>query len=604
MRKNSKIEGDKMEHILEVVLNNFVFPVFIQNLDGKIIYTNERYADLHNKTPNELIGLSVEDIYPPEKWDMCKGHMREAVETGNVAIRDMYVENEYRQCSVMPIKDEKGTILFLVGVIGILNDIGKIRQQEHEIELQKNITRQMIDVLPGVIFYKDMKNRYVYANRECRDFFSERGVDNIFGKTDMEINPNKIQVEKFMRDDKLIMETKTPLHSETIFKDRSGNKSYKENVKIPLFDSNGVMTGIVGRSLDITERKLYQERLEYLSYTDILTGVKNRTYFQERDIEYSKEEYLPLGLIMGDANGLKLINDTFGHNEGDRFLKGLADAIKKACPDKGEVFRIGGDEFTILLPNSSLEECDNIMNCIREECEKFDNQLFNLSISLGAAIKGIGKTDIYDILKEAEFKVYREKLIYNKTIKASILNSLKIGLGIRSGETEEHTQRVVKSAIKIGKAMGLNDTELNELEIAADLHDIGKIGIDESILLKPGPLTDEEYEIMKTHTEKGYRIVKAASQMKTVAESVLCHHERWDGNGYPIGNSKEEIPLMARIISVCDSYDVMTHDRVYKTSMDKYKAIEELKRCSGTQFDPDVVNKFIELYSKGVLSDG
>ena len=149
-------------------------------------------------------------------------------------------------------------------------------------------------------------------------------------------------------------------------------------------------------------------------------------------------------------------------------------------------------------------------------------------------------------------------------------------------------------AVKIGKYLGLEMSRIDELKIAADLHDIGKIGISEEILLKPGKLTEDEYKIIKTHSEKGYRIIKASSELKEVAESVLYHHERLDGRGYPIGLKGEEIPLLSRIISVCDSYDVMTSDRVYKKAMSKEDAIEELKRCSGTQFDPSLVKVFIE----------
>ncbi|MGL4772345.1 MAG: HD-GYP domain-containing protein [Clostridium sp.] len=175
-----------------------------------------------------------------------------------------------------------------------------------------------------------------------------------------------------------------------------------------------------------------------------------------------------------------------------------------------------------------------------------------------------------------------------------MLNSLKIGLEVNSGETEQHTNRVLINAIKIGERLNLSLSQLDELKIAAEFHDIGKIGISQDILHKPGALTRDEYEIMKTHTEKGYRIIKASSELKSVAESVLYHHEKWDGTGYPIGLKGSGIPLLARIISVCDAYDVMTNDRVYKKAMSKEAAILELKRCSGTQFDPEIVKVFIE----------
>lgn len=225
---------------------------------------------------------------------------------------------------------------------------------------------------------------------------------------------------------------------------------------------------------------------------------------------------------------------------------------------------------------------------------EYKHKFIQLSISLGASIKESVYEDIYDIFKEAEDKVYRQKLLQEKSIQSSIMYSLRTGLQAKSAETEEHTERVVQDAIKIGKKLNLEIAELDELTIVAQLHDIGKIGISEDILLKPGKLTEEEFEIMKTHTEKGFRIVQASSELKNVAQGVLSHHERWDRSGYPRGLRGEEIPLLARIVCVVDAYDVMTNGRVYKKAMSKIEAIEELKRCSSKQFDPNITRVFLE----------
>lgn len=584
-----------MLELFKMLAEKMTFPIWIKGMDGRFIFVNDEVVKLHRISKDKLIGHTIEEAFPEELAKKFNRHCNEVIESGQVVVKDLQRGQEYSQCSIIPLMDENNEIIALAGVIGVTNDVGRIRQKEHEIELQKSITRKIIDVLPGVIFYKDMDSKYVYANRECRDFYAERGVHNIFGKTDEEINPNNIQVERFVRDDKILAETKAPIVTEVTFKDKNGNRIYRENVKVPLIDENGEMIGVVGRALDITDKKLYQERLEYLSYTDILTGVKNRTCFQEKEKEFSEKEHMPLGVIMGDANGLKLVNDTFGHNEGDRLLRDIATVLKNTCENRGEVFRIGGDEFVVLIPNADIEMCDWMINKIEKACAQYDNDLFNISIALGASIKEDSNRDIYEVLKEAEEKVYSRKLVQNKSIKASILNALKVSLGVRSVETEQHTERVAVSAGLVGAKLQLERDKIDELKIAADLHDIGKIGISEKILLKPDKLTDEEYEIMKTHSEKGYRIVKASGDLKNVAEGVLYHHERWDGKGYPMGLKGDEIPLISRIISVCDSYDVMISNRVYKKAITKDMAIEELKKCSGTQFDPMVVEAFLEI---------
>jgi diguanylate cyclase (GGDEF)-like protein len=296
---------------------------------------------------------------------------------------------------------------------------------------------------------------------------------------------------------------------------------------------------------------------------------------------------------MGDVNGLKLINDTFGHLEGDNLLKIIAKILKEICQPKGYVFRWGGDEFIILIPNCNETQCEQIIKDITNRCEQVEYKFMQLSIALGEVIKYSVEEDIYECITKVEEKVYRQKLLEKKSIKSSIVESLKKSLEEKNMETNEHTERVAKYASVIGKKINLKISELDELMLASTLHDIGKIAVNEDVLLKPGKLTKEEFEIMKTHTEKGYRIINASSELGNVAKCVLTHHERWDGCGYPLGLKGEEIPLMARIINIVDSYDVMTTDRIYKRAMGKDEAIKELKKCSGTQFDPEIVECFI-----------
>lgn len=585
-----------MKNVFKMLAENSILPMWIKDLDYKFIFVNKSYADLQHRIPEEIIGLKNEDLYDKDLSNKFNEYCDEVVEKKAVNIKEVYTEAGYRQCVIIPLLDNNGELVALAGIISVTSDISRIKEKEYEIELQKVLTNKIIDILPGVIFYKDLNSKYVYANKACRDFYSQRGIPDIIGKSELDICQNKEQGKKFMEDDKHIIENKTPIHNEIVYKDKDGEFTYREVIKIPLLDKYGNVKGVVGRSLDITERKKYQDKLEYLSYTDILTGAKNRTYFEEVEKRYSEEGKLPLGVIMGDANGLKLVNDTFGHRQGDKLLTDITEVLKNVSKNVGEVFRIGGDEFVILVPEASLKQCEELILEIEEKCNQYKNDLFNISISLGAAVKYDAKKDIYEVIKEAEDKVYRNKLLQKSSIKGSILTSLKIGLGVNSGETEQHNERVVIRAIKVGEKLGLSMSELDELKIAAGLHDIGKIGISDDILSKSTSLTDQEYEIIKTHTEKGYRIIKASSELKSVAKSVLYHHERWDGNGYPMGLKGEEIPLLARIISVCDTFDVMISGRVYKSAMSKKSALEELKRCAGTQFDPKVVDIFIDLY--------
>ena len=264
------------------------------------------------------------------------------------------------------------------------------------------------------------------------------------------------------------------------------------------------------------------------------------------------------------------------------------------CNEGQLIFRTGGDEFVILIPNSSDHECETIIKKIFKQCKNYKHDLIDISISLGTSITDNLNKSIYDALKEAEDKVYRQKLLQKNSLSSSMIYSLQIGLQTKSLKTEVHTEKVLQYSLAIGQRLSLPMSVMDELTIVAKLHDIGKIGISEDILLKAGKLTDEEFEIVKTHTEKGYRIIKASNQLDNVAKGVLTHHERWDGNGYPLKLKGENIPLIARIVSIADSYDAMTTSNIYKKPFSKKDAIKELKRCSGEQFDPDIVKVFIE----------
>ncbi|MEG2776491.1 MAG: diguanylate cyclase, partial [Cellulosilyticaceae bacterium] len=461
------------------------------------------------------------------------------------------------------------------------------------------ILRIIIDAVPEAIFYKDKESKFIGYNKNFAEFYNKRGIEQIIGKTDLEIYGDEEVAAQFIEQDRAIMSQKEAKYFEYTIKDKEGNISTEENVKIPVIDDNGQVWGLVGLSRNITERKKLEKRLRYLSQTDMLTGLYNRYSFEKKIKELNYEQYLPLGIVMGDVNGLKLVNDTLGHLEGDRLLKDIARVLNEACDQKGFAFRWGGDEFIILLPNHNDSQCENVIGNILHECKMCDYKLIQLSIALGETVKFTLEEDIYECLKKVEEKVYRQKLLEKTSIKSSIMESLRKSLEEKNMETDEHTERVVMHALAIGKELEFKISDLDELALVGKLHDIGKIGIGEEILLKAGKLTDEEYEVMKTHAEKGYRIINASSELVNVAKCVLTHHERWDGNGYPLRLKGEEIPLMARIISIVDAYDVMTHDRVYKVAITHAAALIELRNGSGIQFDPKLVEHFIK-YIQGI----
>lgn len=586
-----------LDNIYKSFLNNIPWPVWIIGIDYKIIFLNKLYEDRYNIKLQDVIGKQKDEIFPIEISKIYNRQLQKCLEDLSSYVSEESIDGTYVESYIFPIMQDDEQVKAVAGIIIDVND-RKVR--ESEIEKQKNILRTIIDAVPESIFYKDKESKFLGYNKKFEEFYNKRGITEIIGKTDLEIYGDEMVAIGFIEQDQKIMKTKEATYFEHRIENENGKEVIEENVKIPVVDKNNKVWGLVGLSRDITERKAMEERLRYLSETDILTGLYNRYSFEEKVKELNDEKYLPLGIIMGDVNGLKLVNDTFGHLEGDNLLKSISKILKDICHPKGYAFRWGGDEFIILIPNGNESKCEDVIKSITNNCKQVEHKFMQLSIALGEGIKHSLKEDIYDCIKRVEEKVYRQKLLEKKSIKSSIMESLKKSLEEKNMETNEHTERVAKYALVIGKKMKLKISELDELTLAARLHDIGKIGVNEDILLKPGKLTKEEFEIMKTHTEKGYRIINASSELDNVAKCVLTHHERWDGNGYPLGLKGEEIPLMARIINVVDSYDVMTTERLYKRAMEKEDAIKELKRCSEKQFDIQIVECFID-YLKNII---
>lgn len=348
---------------------------------------------------------------------------------------------------------------------------------------------------------------------------------------------------------------------------------------------------------DITYRKYYEEQLKYLGFHDQLTGLYNRLSFEHSLDELSNGNLYPISIITADLNGLKLINDTVGHHNGDELLKASAGILRNSVGDSGKVFRIGGDEFAIVLPLAAEDACEKIANEIRASIKDYNvhNPNTTVSLSIGASTAKNKDFSLKEVFKIADDLMYREKLYEGASVRAQLVNALMAALSERDHITEGHAQRLDDLCMQIGKKSGLPPHSLANLTLLSQVHDLGKVGIPDSILCKAGPLTDNEWEIMRLHPEKGYRIALSSPDLSGVADLILKHHEKWNGTGYPLGLKGKEIPVECRILAIVDAFDAMTNDRPYSRAKSKEDAIEEIKRCSGTQFDPSLVEIFLSV---------
>jgi len=359
------------------------------------------------------------------------------------------------------------------------------------------------------------------------------------------------------------------------------------------------------KRVSVVENELKQinAELKYLSEHDQLTGLYNRRFFEEELIELDAPENLPMAVIIGDINGVRLINDSFGHPVGDMVIKKVAEVILNAAEKQDVVCRLAGDEFIILSPRTNLEEAEERIRALKAAFVGVKVGLLDLSVSFGFEIKNSQEESIDEVIKNAEDFMYRKKLYDSPSMRGKTITTIVATLHEKNTREEQHSRRVSMLCEKMGLALGMNEDKTKELKAVGLLHDIGKIGIDEQILNKQGKLTNKEWEEIKKHPEIGYRILSTVNELSEMAEFVLAHHERWDGKGYPKGLRGEEIPLESRIIGLADAYDAMISERSYRKALTKEEAIQELRDNAGTQFNADCVAIFIDQVLKEETED-
>ena len=349
---------------------------------------------------------------------------------------------------------------------------------------------------------------------------------------------------------------------------------------------------------ELIERKLAQQFLLYSSQHDALTGLFNRTYLDEAQQKIVQQGAVGVGVICCDLDGLKLVNDTLGHAVGDRLLQRTADILKAAAPPQSLIVRTGGDEFVVVLTEISETDLETIGQKIRDACLIADLTELPLRLSLGWRYRERcepGSDELEAMVKDADDEMYRQKLSSSQSARSGVVHTIMKMLEVRDFETEEHSQRLARMAVGLSDRAGLPGHRKNDLRLLAQFHDIGKIGIPDKILLKPGGLTSEERKEIERHSEIGHRIATVIPELQPVAEFILKHHERWDGKGYPLGLRGEQIPIENRILAIVDAYDAMTSDRPYRKAMKADEAFAELRKCQGSQFDPILVELFLAM---------
>jgi len=385
-----------------------------------------------------------------------------------------------------------------------------------------------------------------------------------------------------------------------------------------------IMAWLIGHYVNI--EKEFFERMENLAHTDELTGLFNHRYFYDtlRENIRRNKQTSTLAIVLLDIDSFKYYNDLFGHQKGDSVLIDIAEILMKHVKPTDVAARYAGDEFAILMPDMDEEKALKVAENIRKEIEekRFDGQENmpdrNLTVSIGVSIYPHKASSEHALIKSADDALYRAKFFNKNRVESyiSILDALKEDIeeehidlitsmktlitiiNSKDRYTYGHVERVVIYAKMFAEHLGLSETDRNTLIYGAYMHDLGKINIPEEVLNKQMPLTEDEWHMIKMHPANGVKIVEPVNPLKSTIPIILHHHERFDGTGYPDRLKGEEIPYLARVLTVIDSFDAMTFKRSYNEKKTFDDAIAEIRACKGAQFDPVLVEQFVEAFEE------
>jgi len=568
--------------------------VCVLDASGRVLDVNPAFTELFGYKREESIGQLLEDLIADSR---NKEEIRENVRKVN---EKGYVEHEAWRRT----RDGREIYLALRGVsvdwkdgtkvlYAICRDMTKQQETFHNFEREKIYWENLFFRSPLAIALVDVNDRVIQVNSRFEELFGYRN-DEIAGcNIDDLLAPGKAKQDAEEISRKVHHGTVSGLERKRRRKD--GTWIDVEIMGLPFKVEEQFL--VYAMYQDISERKEAERKILYLGLRDSLTGLYNQAYLERELDRLDRSDFLPLGIIMLDVDNLKLINDAFGHLEGNRQLKRVAGLLRESCRETDIYGRWGGDEFLVIMPNSTpscvMVVRDRLRRALRKDTDGF---VVPLSVSAGMAVKEDVRQSLVDIRKKAEEEMYRDKLLSRTAGGEVLFKAIARRLEEDPGR-KPHITRVLELAERFAFRLGLDQRETKRLELLARYHDIGNVAVPREVLKKPGPIDEAEWRIVRRHAELGYQIARNLAPLADIADEILHHHERYDGKGYPVGLSSEDIPFLSRAYSIIDAFDAMTGYRVFREPVKLKEALKELEFQAGSQFDPSLTASFSEMIS-------
>jgi diguanylate cyclase (GGDEF)-like protein/PAS domain S-box-containing protein len=605
LEKKASAELHESHERLENVIEATRVGTWEWEIESGRVVVNERWAQLIGYTLEELAPLDMdtwERYILPEDLQQSKSLMEEVY-----ARRVTYYDHEYRMlhkdghwvwlhCRGRITKwDDQGKALMMSGTH---DDISQLKDIQHNLFLEtRRLETTLLSVGDGIITTDDI-GCIVMINSVAEQLTGWTKKDAI-GKTFAEIFVTKDANTGKKGDNPVsrVLETrvKVELMDDTILVSKDGSERYVEDSAAPIQDDEGSLAGVILVFRDVTEKRMEQQRILALGLTDQLTQVQNRRSYITSLQEFDNNNDYPVAFMIADVNGLKLTNDAFGHDLGDQLLVTVATVLTEASSPEDVVVRLGGDEFVVLMPHTDEQNANERMQVIKNKMGEKKAGPLPVSVSFGYAVKEHHGQESAMILRQAESRMYRSKITESPKVKRKLIDFLLSWQHGQYPQEESHSKHVEQLSARFARYLGLPEDSVDTIMKTARYHDIGKVAVDRKLLQKQEELDDYEWHDIKRHAEMGYNLLRTVPELYEIAEGVLHHHERWDGSGYPRGISGEEIPLISRIISICDTYDAIVGDRSYGGQRTHDEAITEILACSATQFDATLVSAFVKM---------